>query len=308
MANPVAKAGFPDVLDPRFREITYSTFELQKDMVPFFYDVQPSNLEVERGSDITPMGDMVEFTGTVSYDGPDQGYNWTATHKEFALGMQIERRLWEFDQFGAIDGFFEELGHSAHKTRQKHAARLFNNAFSYDTFFQTTSEAVALCSNSHTTTRSGVSTAAGFDNLSTVALSPTSLGAEILQFRKFKDLSGERINVIPDTLLVPVDLRDRALEIVKTDKGLDTAEGTINVYNSDYQFKVVDWVYLTDVNDWHLLDSTLMKRNLKWYEAVPVEFARVESFDELMAKYRAYMIYTLRRSAIWQWIDGNQVS
>lgn len=277
-------------------------------MIPFFYEILPSSVEVERGTDITPMGDLQEFSGTLGYDGPDQGYDWTATHREFALGMQVERRLWEFDQFNAIDGLFQELANAAYRKRQKDSARVFQQAFSDDTYFYDTTENLSLCNNTHTTTRSGVVTSSGFDNLGTSALSPTQLGTDITTFRKFKDLAGERINVMPDTLVVPVDLRDRALEIIKTDKGLDAAEGTVNVYNSEYEFKVVDWIYLTDANDWFLLDSKLMKRVLKWFEAVPVEFARVEAFDEIIAKYRAYTIYTIGRSSQWQWVLGNQVS
>jgi len=307
MANPVSKAGFPDVLDPRFREITFQTFQEQKDMIPFFYDMVESNLDVERGSDITPMGDLVEFTGTLTYDAPSQGYDWRTAHKEFALGTSVERRVWRFDQFGVIENIFTELARSAFKTRQKHGARMFNNAFTNDTGWWVHTEAVALCSNSHTTTRSGVSTSSGFDNLNTAALSPTSLGAAITNFRKFKDLAGESINVVPDLLLVPVDLRDRASEIIKTTSGLDTAEGNINVYNSDYNFKVADYVYLSDANDWYLIDSKFMKRNLKWYDADPVEFARVESFDEIIAKYRAYTQYAMSYG-LWQFILGSQVS
>jgi phage major head subunit gpT-like protein len=308
MASVVSKAGFPDVLDPRFREVTYQTFKLQKDMIPFFYTQEASTQFVERGTDITPMGDLDEFGGTIDYDAPTQGYDWTATHKEYAKGIQVERVLWEFDQFGVIDDMFSELSNSAFRSRQKDAARFFNRGFSDDTTFFDGTEDVALFNGSHTTPRDGVSTAAGFSNRGTSALSPTALGTAITNFRKLKDLAGERINVMPNLLVVPVDLRDRALEIVKTEKGLDTAEGTVNVYNSEYNFQVVDWIYLTDTNNWFLLDSVLMKKALKWYEKVKPEFARVEAFDEIIAKYRVYCMYTMSRSSIWQFGYGQEVS
>ena len=56
------------------------------------------------------------------------------------------------------------------RTRQRHAAQLFVNAFAVDGTWNNYTEGVALCSNSHTT-RSGASTTAGFDNLVTTALS-----------------------------------------------------------------------------------------------------------------------------------------
>lgn len=306
MASPVSKAGFPDTLDPRFREITFNTFQRQKDMIPFFFTRVDSTLETERMSDITPMGDAVEFGGTLTYDGPDQGYDVSATHREFALGLQVERRVWQFDQTGVVDDMFTGLADGIYKKTQKDAARMFVNSFSVDTYFYNHTENVALCSNSHTTPRS-VSTASGFDNLATDALSPTALGAAITAFRKLKDLAGERINVLPTLLLVPVDLRERAAEIVKTVSGLDSAEGTINVYKSEYNFQVVDWVYLTDATDWWIADLEMMRKNLRWFDGVAPEFARVEAFEEIIAKYRGYNMYTQARN-LWQFLYGSQVS
>ena len=175
MANPLTTAGFPDVLDPRFREITDGEFADEQDRISEFYSMETPSQLTERWSSLSPMGLYNEFSGAVNYDGPDQQYDVSATHREYAKGVEVERLLVEFDQFGIIDTRFKLLARSARQTRQVHAARVFNNAFSNDTTFYNHSEAVALCSNSHTTTRSGVSTSTGFDNLVTSALSPTAL-------------------------------------------------------------------------------------------------------------------------------------
>src|SRR5688572_32889133 len=129
MASPVTSASFGDLLDPRFKEITHNEYKEHPDMIPTLYGQDTSDRPDERYSDITPMGDVPEFLGTLSYDGPDQGYDVTATHKEFALGVQIERKLYDDDQFGVIESIFSEKGRSAARTRQKHAARIFNQAF-----------------------------------------------------------------------------------------------------------------------------------------------------------------------------------
>jgi hypothetical protein len=306
MANPLTTAGFPDVLDPRFREITDGEFADEQDRISEFYSMETPSQLTERWSSLSPMGLYNEFSGAVNYDGPDQQYDVSATHREYAKGVEVERLLVEFDQFGIIDTRFKLLARSARQSRQVHAARIFNNAFSNDTTFYNHSEAVALCSNSHTTERSGVSTSTGFDNLVTSALSPTALRSAYTQFRKFKDAAGQPIDGhAPGMLLVPVDLRDRADEIVRTKTGLDTAEGNVNTESGRYN--VVDWIRLTDSNNWFICNQPEMKDSLKWFDKVPVEFARVEDFDTVQAKYRGYMVYTLGYGD-WRFILGGQVS
>lgn len=310
MAVPLSTAAFPDVLDPRFGEIMDGLYERDDDLFPQLYTQRNSTLEVERGSALTPMGNFQQFsgsggTGSVPYDGPDQGYDWNATHIEWALGIQIQRRLWTFDQFDIIEGRMENLRDSAFETRQTHAARVLNNAFAVDTFFSTHTESVALCSNSHTTARSGVSTASGFDNLVTSALSPTALSSARTQMRLLRDDAGRRRGPMPDTLIIPVDLEDRAIEIIQTQKGLD--DNNMNVNPQSGRYRIITSRYLTDTNDWYLVNYAMMKKNLVLFEADELEFARVEDFDTLIAKYRGYMTYTIARKD-WRWVIGAQVS
>jgi hypothetical protein len=47
-----------------------------------------------------------------------------------------------------------------------------------------------------------------------------------------------------------------------------------------------------------------MKRFLKWYDRVPIEFKMEEDFDTLVAKFRAYMRYACGWSD-WFWVYGN---
>ena len=289
MPVPISSATMADLLDPRFRELSLGEFEAHPDMVPELYSVKDADRDTERVTGLSPMGDFSEYTGTLAYDGQTQGYDVTETHKQFALGIQIERTFYDDSQFDVIDDLFKGLGRSAHKTRQKHASRIFTSSFSNDTFFYTHSEAVALCSNSHTTTVSGVTTANGFDNLATGALSPVSLTTMITQFRKLRDLAGEPIDESPTELWIPIDLQDRAGEIIKTVEGLDTSSGTKNPH---YQrLTVKPWVRLTDVNDFWLTSEKLRKDSLRWYERIPLEIAKMESFDQFIAKGRAYMRY-----------------
>jgi hypothetical protein len=311
MAVPLSVAGFSDVLDQRFGEILDGLHERPDDKVGMFFREKASSQETERGSALTPMSNFQQFsgsggTGTIPFDGPDQGYDWNATNIEWSLGIQIERRLWQFDQFDIIDDSFKFLPDSAFETMQIQAAGVaFNDAFSSSSSWFTHTEGVAIYSNSHTTARPGISTSSGFDNLVTAALSPAALTSARTQLRLLRDDAGRRRGPEPNALIVPVDLEDRAMEITKTVRGLDSAEGTINVH--DGRFRVIPWQYITDTNDWYLVNLERMKSNLVHYVATEPEYARVEDFDTLIAKYRGYFNHTFARND-WRFGIGAQVS
>ena len=103
-------------------------------------------------SELGEFSDVEEFTGTLSYDDIAQGYDVTFTHVQYAKGMQIERQLFDDAQNNQMDAQPKKMALAYQRTRQKHGATAFNGAFSNDTTWQSHSENVALCSDSHTTT------------------------------------------------------------------------------------------------------------------------------------------------------------
>lgn len=279
-------SAFADVLDPRFRRIFDDRFTDLPDMVSDFYNVIGGKLQVERFSNVGTLGDMPLFNGSVTYDDVYQGYDTAVTVLEMAQGIQIERRLFDDDQFSIIDQKPKALASTLYRRRQTDAARQFNNAFSVDDFFYNNSEGVALCSNSHTTT-SGASTSTGFDNLVTTSLSAVALASARIAMVQFRGDRAERIAVKPDTILIPPDLYEIAHEIVNSQGKVDTANNNVNVHKGQYDVK--EWNYLTDANNWFLMDKGMMKDNgLVWIDRVKGEFAFVEDFDTLVGKWRTY--------------------
>lgn len=305
MAVPHTSGAFGDLLDPRFQKIFYDQYSELPDMLPEVYNFEPDNGRADiRWSEVGAYGDFSEFTGSVDYQSVSQGYDTTATHVEFASGMQVERKLFDDDQYNIMDQRPRGLATAAQRTRQKHGARLFNNAFSVDTYFYVNSEAVALCSNSHTTT-SGASTASGFDNLGTAALSATAVAAARISMRGFRDDRANRISIKPDELWIPIDLYEEAFEIVQSMGKVDTAENNRNVHYGVYTVK--EWEYFTDTNNWFLADGTMRKQMVFWIDRIPLEFAFAEDLDTIIAKWRAYMRYA-NAYIDWRWVFGHQVS
>lgn len=173
MPTPSTSSNFGDLLDPRFQKLFNERYKALPDMLGRFFNMvsgaDAPTKDTYRTSQVGTLGDIPEFTGTVVYDDSAQGYDGIITPKEYASGYQIERKLFDDDLYGVMDSKPKALATAYQRTRQKHGAQLFNNAFSVDSTWNNFTENVALCSNSHTTT-SGASTASGFDNLATSAL------------------------------------------------------------------------------------------------------------------------------------------
>ena len=305
MAVPHTSLNFPDLLDPRFEAIFLQEYNLHEDMLPKIYDIVPHNGRNNMSwSEVSTLEDFQQFAGTVQYQDQHQGYDVTATFLPWVNGFQMERDLWDDDQYQIWNDSPRALANAAYRTRQTHGARLFNNAFSTDTMFYNHSEGVPLCSNSHTTT-TGASTAVGFDNLATGELAATSVATMRIQMVKFRGTQAERIQVKPDTLLYPPDLYEEAFEIINSPGKLDLANNNSNVHQGRYTGW--EWNYLTSTTNFFMLDSSWMKQMFKWVDRIPLEYGFVEDFDTYTAKYRAYMRYAYAWRN-WRCILGAQVA
>ncbi len=305
MATPHVSENFGDLLDPRFQKIFFEQYKALPDMLPMLYNFEPTNGRNDMmWSSVGTIPDFEAFTGTVGYNSQNQGFDTTSTPIEFTNGIQVERKLFDDDQYNIMNQRPRALAMAASRTRQKDGARLLNNSFSVDTLFYVNSEGVAMCSNSHTTT-SGASTASGFDNLGTAALTATAVAAARIQMVGFRGDQAERISVMPDELIIPPDLFEEAFEITASSGKVDTANNNRNVHEGKY--RIIEWNYLTDVNNWWIADSLSKKQMVHWVDRVALEFAMAEDLDTLVAKWRAYMRYSTAHTD-WRWVMGHQVS
>lgn len=305
MAVPHTSGQFGDLLDPRFQRIFHEFLPQITDMLPEIYTFPPDNgRDSMMWSDVGAFADWAQFNGSVTYQSQSQGYDTTATHVEFASGTQVERKLFDDDQFHIMDQRPAGLSTAYTRTRQKDGLRMFNNAFSVDTFFYNNSEGVALCSDSHTT-NSGASTATGFDNQLTDALSATALTSAVIQMKGYRDDVANRMSVTPDELWYPTDLFAEAFEIVESLGKVETANNNRNVHHGKFTLKTSE--YMDDANNWFMGDSMLRKQMLFWIDRIPVEFAFAEDLDTIIAKWRGYARYS-NAWTNWRWVLGSQVS
>jgi phage major head subunit gpT-like protein len=124
MPVPATSGAFGDLLDPRFQKIFSETYKQLPDMIGMLFTMEPTNGRNNMTwSQVGTLPDFTEFTGTVGYQAQNQGYKTTGTPVEFSNGIQVERKLFDDDQFHIMDQKPRALAQSAFRTRQKHGAR-----------------------------------------------------------------------------------------------------------------------------------------------------------------------------------------
>lgn len=310
---PDRSSHWAELLTPALTEafyIGYSQGGRRASVIPALFDVRGSRRRDEQfvgvgtlGSDGWNFGD----TGRVQYDDRNKGFPKTFIHGEFAKGFMVERKLVDDNLTDIAFDNSRQLGDSAFRTREKGAASVFNNAFTSTTnndgYSSLGPDGVVLCSASHPRSADDSTTQS---NTISSALSESALSSARVTMIKYTDDRGDIMDVMPDLLLVPPDLQDTALKVTGSMLEPASANNAINP-QSNGRYRVVVWHYLTDTNNWFLADSARMRQALRWYDRIPLEFAREEDFDTLVAKFRGYMRYSYGFTD-WSWLLGSNVA
>lgn len=295
-----------NLVDPVIRKVFFTTLEKTKkedDMIPTLCRVEKSSRQIERVLGVGGLSDVPEFTGQFTADDPAQQYLKTFTHTEYGKKLVVQKRLLEDDLHRIIKQYPEQLAIALHRTQQKLLANVFNNAFTGTSG----GDSLSLCNNAHT---SASADGVNQDNLQTTALTYANLISSINLMNQFKDDRGELMHCIPDTILVPLGLRQTALEIVGSDKEPYTMDNTVNVARDTIgggRLKVIVWNRLTDSNNWFLIDSKMMKQHLWWFNRVGPELDKDKDFDHRSAQWSIYWRGSVGFSD-WRWIMGHQVA
>ena len=302
------------VLNREFFYVGYSQSERRQSMLPMLFNMETSTFATEKHMGLggfSTTGWNFEDSGRVLYDEMVKGHEKTFEHHEFAKGFIVQRKLFDDNRLRDVFSQARGLGDSAFRMREKAGASVFINAFSAATSSSLDdygtdvvgSDSVALLSTVHPAPPG--SQGSNQANEDTLSLTDTAVSTTRQAMMDFRDYHGDMLNVMPDLLLVPAELEDTALTIVRSQQDPDSANNAINPQAG--RFRVVVWHYLTDSNAWFMIDSGLMRQHLIWYDRIPLEFGREEDFDTFQAKFRAYMRFSLGWTD-WRWIFGNNPS
>lgn len=296
------------LLDRRLREVA-DFDKIYKDLNPMiptlFRSVDSDDAVVEFYS-VGSLPDHQEFTGKIPFVNRSPGYHVKIEPAEYALGRQLERKFLDDKKWPVFDAEAIALVNSASRTMEKKAAGVFTGAFSTAFQYQTNEEGIALC-GAHKT-KSGTSTASGFSNTGTSALSKTSVAATRILMRQFRNDVSERIEMSDNfALIVPDNLADMAYEIVNTPKGLDTAEGNVNPQYKRY--KIIPYARLddSDTNNWFMVNLDLMKNDLVFIPRIKPETRTQIDFHTLVTMISSYTRFAVG-SIGWRFIYGMAVT
>lgn len=313
MGNPLTSSQFMRLLDDRLRKVYVDSFQELPSMVDKLFGVIKSDKAWEEFYGVGAVPDIPAFNGLLEYLSVAPQYYTRIEPKEFAGGIQIERKLLDDDRYDVIKTRQNGLVNSLYRVKEKYGAQAFAYAFSSALTFATSEEGTALCSSSHTT-KSGASTTSGFSNAGSTALSKTAIGATRILMKRFRNEVGQRIVIEPDTIIVPDSLYDTACEAVgRNETGAssaldpDSANGKINPqYN---RWKIIPYPRLDDydTNNWFMVDSKQMKEYLLWINRVDPDVTTEKDFDSMMFKQAVYARFGYGFTD-WRFIYGMAVS
>ena len=296
----IASGQFGELLDPGLRKIFMDEYGQVEGVMDQFYGMEKSNKATEYDYSVGGIGDLEEFGGTIPYTDFEGQYKISYSHREWVQGMKVERKLVDDDLYNIINKRPASLALSARRTREKHGATIFNNAFTTGVFAG--GDGKALCASDHT----WVGTSDTQSNTGTSALSAASLASARLAMRNFNDETGTLLTAKGSILLVPPELEQTAYEITQTPQTPYDANNTLNFIKSQ-NFKVIVWDYLSDTNNWFLIDAKYAKLFLKWFDRIPTEFNKDKDFDTYISKWSVYTRYSYGFSS-WSWIYGSNVA
>lgn len=261
------------------------------------FNVQMSSQAVERAFSLSGFGEVPEYEGNVEWVAPDKRWTISYTHQEYAQGLSLRRALTDDADSNVIADMVRQFALAFERTRYKHAASVFNNAFSSGS---TGADGVSLCADNHplSSESTGVQ-----DNKTDLTLDADAVIAAQEAMMAFTDAKEEPLTVIPDTLVVPVALRNEALVIAGS---THKPGGQLNDINTQAGYNVIVSPYLTNPLAWFLVDSRMAQMHLRWYNRVNPEVNPVGT-SSLKTEYEGYMRYSYGWND-WQWIYGSDGS
>lgn len=159
----------------------------------------------------------------------------TYTVSTYANSLQISKEFFDDNMHNTYGEMVRKFATNARSTRDKNAFAIYRNAFTTTT----TADGVAWFSASHTTIADGT-----VSNLTTGALTPTTLNAAIVLMLEMKSQDGVVMGEQPSYLLVAPAGFKNAMEITGSELVNNSANNAVNVYSSVYGIKVFQSPYL----------------------------------------------------------------
>lgn len=288
----ISTGQWPSVVQKGLSLVFLDQFRAKKSMLPLIYRFKDAEQGTEYDLEGGDVGTVPELTDGITFEEVREGYKKSVSETEYGYGLKVTRRLLRNDLYGAVEDSVANLASAFRDLRETKGASPFNHAF--DGSFLV-GDGLALASASHTSKYGGSTQS----NLSTLAFSAANLFTVQNLMKKIRTNRDNIMDNIPDTIIAPMEHAEKAYEICASAGKVDYSTNNRNYFEGKY--KVIIWDnYLTDTNNWFLVNSERMLNQLLFREWEPVQFFKSGEFDNLTSKFAGYCSFAIS-TAHWRW-------
>jgi len=233
-------------------------------------------------------------------------FSYTIVNKDWENSIAVDRNELEDDRYGQVRLRCQQLAEEARRYQDQLVFEFLASGFTalcYDgkAFFATT----------HKEGDSGTQS-----NKGTSALSAPALQGAISQMMKFKNDRGVPVGIVPDTLVVPPDLKWTAMELLNSayypeqTTQANPQKMAANVLQGSLELIVSP--YLTDTNDWYLLCTRRIVKPILFQLRRAVQFSALEGESEAGFMRKEWFYGSDARYNVgfsdWRFAYGSQVT
>ena len=274
---------FANHLAPGFRDWVGTTFKSAPVIYSRIFNVETTRRAYEDYAHAATIPKAVtkKEAEPIQFVDPLEGSTVRITPSAKAMGVTVSRELWTdvlYKAKSAVHRSARALAMSYIHAVETDAADVFNSGF---TSYGTIDGASSLFNTAHPRLDGGGNQA----NRPTTdaGLSLTTMRAGMVQFRKWVDDRGNKIDGNPRVLLVPIDLEYRAQELLRTSGKPGTNLNDVNVTQGALQ--IITWRYLTSPTAWYILGSP------NWLLFLWRERPMLDSYDDRDKKVAKFTVW-----------------
>lgn len=217
----------------------------------------------------------------VTFDTMTQGYLNRYTHIVYASGFIITKEMRDDDQYDVVaEKRAKGLAFSVRQTYEVLGHNVYNRAFNTS---YTGGDGLCLLNSAHTNVAGGT-----WANVPTVtsSLSEASLEQARIDIMRYTNDRGLRINVMPQSLVIPPELEAEAHRILKSKLRVGTPNNDPNFIGQAGMFPkgIVVTPYLSSTTAWFV--RTNVQDGMKYFEREAPDFSADNDWDTENAKYK----------------------
>jgi len=289
MTTPINTSSFAKALWPGVNAWygkAYNEYPVEWDKL---FDKNTSRRAWEEDVGVTSFGLAVEKGEgmPITYDTERQGFTTRYRHVVYALGFVITREIMDDDLYDVVgQRRAQGLAFSMRQTKEIIGANVYNRAF---TSGYVGGDGSVLCVSTHPNVAGGTWSNVLATNSD---LSEAALEQACIDIQSLTNDRGLAISLIPEKLIIPVELEFEAYRILKANGRVGTDLNDPNALKDMGKFRggVIVNHYLTDADAWFI--RTNAPHGMKYFERRADEFGTDDDFDTENAKFKATARYT----------------